>query len=97
MTREDRVALRRQRSEAVQRFLDENAALLSPQIGEYENEDELIEEAANGIYITGAVLVIRGRDLATGETEFNLNIGVPFAIGVTEKIGMLDFAIDELR
>ena len=72
--------LYRQRSEAVEKFLQDNAELFAA-----DSEDLDIEGPQ---MITGAILILRAR-YAGGEGELCVSINVPYGLGLTEEMGML--------
>ncbi len=73
--------LYRRRSVALQEFLDANAELYSVA----ESEDVDIEGPE---IITGAILILRSR-YAGGEGELSLSVNVPYALGISEEMGMI--------
>lgn len=83
MTETERVALARRRSAALDAWLQEQAELFLPVDGECEDEDATVEGPA---IITGAVLCIRTRDC--GEAEYVLDVCAPYALGMSERLGL---------
>jgi hypothetical protein len=82
MTPEEELA--RKRSAALWEFLESNSELfcVRPEEDVEMNGPEII---------TGAYLIVRGRDVL-GEGELRLTVCAPFALGMSEKIGLVECA-----
>lgn len=91
--------LGRRRREAVQKFIDDNAALFVTQDGELDfDDDEDPVDFSGPLVIENWVLLLCERNLgATEANHYAYSTLMPRDIGVHELIGLLEMARDRER